>query len=427
MTTALAESPCIESAAVTLREAGAVEWTVHGQPLRDIELRRRILDVLRTATELLHLDAELCNRDLRDFSSARDGLELVHDRLSRTIRDKSARRRGVTLATLVETLMDVQALRVEVSQARARQQARRFAEVGSALARLRSIRTVAQMIERAPAELCRCGFDRAFVSRVQDSVWHAESCHVDGDPEWAAEIVRVGRARAQRLDDADMPLEAEMVRRRGPLLVSDVQSHSRVQGLIADVSQSRSYVAAPVMPENRVIGFLHADGFMARRLVDEDDRAVLWMFAEGFGYALQRTILVERLFGLRNRVYGMTNSMGTVMDDVCGAETEMACINPEGAEGASMRAASMASIAPESRLEALLTRREIDVLRLMAMGKSNGDIAEHLVISPGTVKSHVARILRKMCAANRAEAVFRFTRLAGAMPSTSPPFTPGAA
>jgi DNA-binding NarL/FixJ family response regulator len=63
--------------------------------------------------------------------------------------------------------------------------------------------------------------------------------------------------------------------------------------------------------------------------------------------------------------------------------------------------------------EGLLTRRELDVLRLMADGQTNKSIADSLVISDGTVKFHVNSILRKLHAANRAEAVSRYLRLLG--------------
>jgi DNA-binding NarL/FixJ family response regulator len=52
-----------------------------------------------------------------------------------------------------------------------------------------------------------------------------------------------------------------------------------------------------------------------------------------------------------------------------------------------------------------LTRREIDVLQWMARGETNGGIARRLNITEGTVKTHVQAILRKLGAANRAEAV----------------------
>ena len=67
--------------------------------------------------------------------------------------------------------------------------------------------------------------------------------------------------------------------------------------------------------------------------------------------------------------------------------------------------------ADHSPADSALTRREIDVLRLMAAGETNAGIAERLIISEGTVKSHVKHILRKLGAANRAEAVCRYLRM----------------
>jgi DNA-binding NarL/FixJ family response regulator len=52
-----------------------------------------------------------------------------------------------------------------------------------------------------------------------------------------------------------------------------------------------------------------------------------------------------------------------------------------------------------------LTDREREVLVLVARGLSNGDIAERLVISHATAKTHVARILAKVDARDRAQLV----------------------
>jgi LuxR family transcriptional regulator, maltose regulon positive regulatory protein len=54
-----------------------------------------------------------------------------------------------------------------------------------------------------------------------------------------------------------------------------------------------------------------------------------------------------------------------------------------------------------------LSERELEVLRLMAQGASNGEIAAHLIITVGTVKSHINHILGKLAAGNRTEAVAR--------------------
>jgi DNA-binding NarL/FixJ family response regulator len=52
-----------------------------------------------------------------------------------------------------------------------------------------------------------------------------------------------------------------------------------------------------------------------------------------------------------------------------------------------------------------LTRREIDVLRLIATGNGNKQIADHLSIGEATVKSHVTNILSKLGANDRAHAL----------------------
>lgn len=51
-----------------------------------------------------------------------------------------------------------------------------------------------------------------------------------------------------------------------------------------------------------------------------------------------------------------------------------------------------------------LTGREIDILRLLAEGKSNGEIASVLSLSDKTVRNHISIILDKLHAANRVEA-----------------------
>jgi LuxR family transcriptional regulator, maltose regulon positive regulatory protein len=55
----------------------------------------------------------------------------------------------------------------------------------------------------------------------------------------------------------------------------------------------------------------------------------------------------------------------------------------------------------------LLSDRELQVLRLLAAGKSNPEIAEELVVVLDTVKKHVGHILDKLGAANRTQAVAR--------------------
>ena len=62
---------------------------------------------------------------------------------------------------------------------------------------------------------------------------------------------------------------------------------------------------------------------------------------------------------------------------------------------------------PSAKPDALgeLTARELEVLRLLARGMSNNDIARELVVGDATVKTHVARIFSKLDLHDRAQAV----------------------
>jgi ATP/maltotriose-dependent transcriptional regulator MalT len=63
------------------------------------------------------------------------------------------------------------------------------------------------------------------------------------------------------------------------------------------------------------------------------------------------------------------------------------------------------------RLEDPLSEREREVLRLLASGRTNTEVARDLFVSVGTVKSHTGNIYRKLGAKNRAEAVARAREL----------------
>ena len=52
-----------------------------------------------------------------------------------------------------------------------------------------------------------------------------------------------------------------------------------------------------------------------------------------------------------------------------------------------------------------LTDRELEVLALVARGLSNAEIAQHLYVSPATAKTHVARLLMKLDARDRAQLI----------------------
>jgi two-component system NarL family response regulator len=67
-------------------------------------------------------------------------------------------------------------------------------------------------------------------------------------------------------------------------------------------------------------------------------------------------------------------------------------------------------LAHPERVAGPLTAREFDALRLIALGKTNREIADELGVTEGTVKSHVTSILNKLGVPDRTRAVLEATR-----------------
>jgi DNA-binding NarL/FixJ family response regulator len=72
--------------------------------------------------------------------------------------------------------------------------------------------------------------------------------------------------------------------------------------------------------------------------------------------------------------------------------------------GKVLRQASSHQTQPATLITSKLTERELEVLRLIAKGLSNTDIADRLFLSEGTVRNHVSAILAKLGVADRTQA-----------------------
>ncbi len=68
---------------------------------------------------------------------------------------------------------------------------------------------------------------------------------------------------------------------------------------------------------------------------------------------------------------------------------------------------SLLGLEQEFGLNENLTDREVEILNLISIGKTNREIAQELYISPGTVKAHTSNIYRKLDVENRTEAAAR--------------------
>jgi DNA-binding CsgD family transcriptional regulator/GAF domain-containing protein len=283
-----------------------------------------------------------------------------------------------------------------------------FGRVRDALAMLREPESTAALVEQASIAACVLGFDRTILSRIEDSAWIPEKVWIERDPKWGEEILAVGQANPQMLDRT--LVETEMIRRKVGILVHNVQERPAVNRPIADASLSQSYTAVPLIANGDVVGFIHADCYYQQRKLDDFDRRLLSMFAEGVSQALGRTAMMDRLSSIRVGMDQVAGALAAAKDDRVrlGGQAVRPVAPLPGAFLVQRGQSGYDDLFAAGGEGSTLTRREVEVLRLMAAGDTNGRIARRLVISEGTVKSHVKHILRKLGAANRAEAVSRW-------------------
>jgi GAF domain-containing protein len=178
---------------------------------------------------------------------------------------------------------------------------RTAADVRQALAKLRTVASLEDLYDRATRAVCEhLGFDRAVLFGLQGFEMLPHSVYFAGDPGWAEEFRELGMTNPMRID-YDI-VETEMISTRAPMLVPEAQINPRGFKPLVVASRTRSYTASPLVPENQIIGFLHADCYLQDREVTEEDRDVLGAFAEGLGYAIQRTAMLDRVENQRSRI-----------------------------------------------------------------------------------------------------------------------------
>jgi DNA-binding CsgD family transcriptional regulator len=333
-------------------------------------------------------------------------LETATEQLRSALADPANHRPSEVVRRL-EFLYEAAELRGELRSRVLLEQLDVLARIQESMEVLYECETPEDLIEAAPGELCRsCGFSRAMISRVRGSLWVPEVYEpVPGGPpeeepfrEWVEHT---------EIPLEHMLLETEMVRRRMPALVLDPVNDPRTFKEIVVRGRTIGYVAAPIISGDRAIGFLHADRYGQSHPVSDEDKDNIWTFAEHFAFLFDRAVLIERLASQRAQLNEAFAGAEEVLEQLRSAEIEFGRTEQTRADVT----ATAKFLRAESRLDTLLTRREREVLELITSGATNIRIAEQLVISEGTVKSHVKHILRKLRVGNRAEAVARYLQL----------------
>lgn len=275
----------------------------------------------------------------------------------------------------------------------------RIASCERALGRLRTVVSPAVLIERVCDELATgCSFDRVLLSRVEGGQWRPwkvnQTVHAEG---W------FGDWQDSEILFSDLVLEDRLLTERRAAVVADTSdAHPFFQA-----GASPSYAVAPICTGLGAVGFLHADHGRGGRPCDQTDQDLLWAFTEGFAHLYERTVLLQRLSDQRSQVRQTLGLVDRALQRF--AETELELVaRPDEESSVSPSERSRTSGLDLGPVDVDLTPREREVLAVLATGASNQAIADRLVLSTGTVKTHVKHVLAKLGVRSRAEAIARY-------------------
>ncbi|MEA2330343.1 MAG: LuxR family transcriptional regulator, regulator of acetate metabolism [Thermoleophilaceae bacterium] len=369
----------------------------------DDELDARVAAVMEHVSAVLSAPTAALPK-VADFHTVHREVEEALRMVVDELRDAPAGR-----ADLWSTLIELHQVQRELVEQRLVQRLEALERVRRALDRLRELGPVSEILRHAAGALSdSAGLDRVLLSQVKDSELLPVHAHFRDDPDGAERAVEALRETPLRLEYP--VIETELMRRRRASIVRHPGSNPRVRTPPIPVGEGLSYVAAPILLDGRAIGFFH--GGYADRHVESLERDSVWAFADGFAQVFERAVLRRRVREQRRQLRQLVAWTDAMAAELSEGAIELE-VEREPASASVRPDAIPADTGDASRLRELLTRRELDVLRLMARGDSNKAIANELVVSEGTVKFHVKNILRKLRAANRVEAASRYVQLSG--------------
>ena len=263
----------------------------------------------------------------------------------------------------------------------------------------------AVIVHAARAAADAVDLDRVLLSRIDGAQLVVDSLYSRIDPAQAdADLLRL-QASPVRL--AYPLIEAEIVRRRRAAIIQVRDGDPAKRHANNTIMQRQWYVAAPIMLAGRAIGLFEGDRSSRPLPLTAIDCEALELFTHDFAQILEQSVLRRRLRIQRQEIRRIASLADFLTSDLSDGAIDLASDRtPHDGEET-----MLAQSASDAALQELLTRREIDVLKLMVRGETNAGIARALFVSEGTVKFHVKNVLRKMQASNRADATSRYLRL----------------
>lgn len=266
--------------------------------------------------------------------------------------------------------------------------------------RLNNAPTLGALLARAAVEACSfCGFERGVVLGVDAGHLTATATDTVEDP--ACDALR-RRCLADPVPLTPGSEEADLIRRAE----AGKGARPSAASALRDALDLEEYVVAPVVPESRVVAVLVLD--RGAPAVAEEERSAVDLFAHLLGLAVERVVLRLRMQELASELRHLTASAHALMTEAL--EAPVGLTTDYGHGPVFTEAGQFGGIS--SDLNELLSPREREIAALMVSGRSNREIGEELHLSPDTVKTHVARLVHKLGASNRVEAVARYVSMA---------------
>lgn len=305
-------------------------------------------------------------------------------------------------ADVARILAELRALEREVVELTYVRRSDALERVREAVRHLGELGSPQGILDRAADELgSGSQFDRVLISEVVEGSIRPQAI-------WSREE-RAGAAAALATLQAQPPpleyplIEQEVARHQHVELVDVPAAGPRTPAAFARALRWERYVVAALTVDGTTAGLLHADAHVTGRKLDEVDREVAAQYAEGLAGVFERAVLRETLRRHRSELQSAVQWMSGRLSRL--------------ADEAGMSGPAVPGPGTNLRAVESLTRREVEVLRLLARGQTNLQVANALLVREGTVKYHVKNILRKLGATSRADAVGRYMRASDASPA----------
>ena len=234
------------------------------------------------------------------------------------------------------------------------------------------------------------GFGRAVFSGVCDGALR---------PTHGATATGDGVESMEFVEDLRVEVAEDSIERACITTAGGPRRAGSVDPRMAKLLATHAYVVVPIMMASSATAVVHVAP-AAPLDIDDDDLECLGAYQGAASAAFSRDVWSDIAIAHHAAV---RRAAETIVEDASRVTADDFDI---GAEVPSeVHPPPLAGPAVNHQIESCLTSREIEVMRLIAQGLSNAEIADRLFIGIETVKSHVKKVLRKIGAVNRSEAI----------------------